>query len=141
MDPYLADWIRRIAQPREELAGLPVCPYATGAEFSVQQVVDTDPVPPLDDFDLIIYQLDSTMAAQDVMAMATRLNRQRPDLVFLPDPRDRKTWINGVQTNNGHYNLILCQPRAKLAQARARLINTAYYSMWDQAYLDEIMNT
>lgn len=36
--------------------------------------------------------------------------------------------------------LILCQPKAKLEAARAKLKNTKYYSYWEKEYLKEILN-
>lgn len=32
-------------------------------------------------------------------------------LVFLPDSKDRHSDINGIQTSNDKYNLLLCQNR------------------------------
>jgi hypothetical protein len=63
-----------------------------------------------------------------------------PEMVFLPDHKDRDTFINGVQTNNGKYNLILCQWRDNLESARTKLKNSNYYSFWDQEYLKEILS-
>lgn len=34
----------------------------------------------------------------------------------------------------------VCQPKAKLEAARAKLKNTKYYSYWEKEYLKEILN-
>lgn len=140
MDPYLDHWIQRISQTRPELAGLPVCPYAAKARYDVVQVQGLDIPVPETDFELVIYQLRDHLTPVEVSDLARHMNARHADLVFLPDPRDRYTHINGVQTNNGRYNIILCQPRDRLAQARQQLQGTAYYSFWDKEYLDEILS-
>jgi len=77
----------------------------------------------------------------ELRAIAAEYNKQFPDLVFLPDHKDRYTEINGVQTNNGKHNIILCQWRDNLEQARAKLKNTKYYTFWTEYYLQEILTT
>ena len=67
-----------------------------------------------------------------------RLAELYPDMIFLPDST-RETFINGVQTNNGKYNLILCQSKKKLLDARRQLAKTDYYTFWDPEYLREIV--
>ena len=49
------------------------------------------------------------------------------------------TFIHGVQTNNGKYNLILAQPTQKLRKFRESLAKTEYYDLWDDDYLKEIL--
>ena len=68
------------------------------------------------------------------------LSWQYPDIIFLPDHKDRKTFINGVQTNNGKHNLLLCQLRSRLKIARDKLKKSNYYSFWTEDYLKEILN-
>jgi hypothetical protein len=140
MDPYLAQWIQRISLVRTELAGMPVCPYAGTAQFDIVAVTGVDLPPPPAVFELIIYQLADDLIQDQVIDLARDANVKHPHLVFLPDPRDRLTKINGVQTNNGRYNLILCQPRDRLALARQQLRHTSYYSFWDKDYLNEILS-
>lgn len=140
MDPYLAQWIQRISLPRPELAGMPVCPYSGTAHYDIVAVTGMDLPPPPAVFELIIYHLADDLTSDQVIDLARDANVNYKHLVFLPDPRDRRTQINGVQTNNGRYNLILCQPRDRLALARQQLQRTAYYSFWDKDYLDEILS-
>ena len=44
-----------------------------------------------------------------------------------------------MQTNNGKYNLVLCQPRKDLTEARKKLAKTEYYDYWDKNYLEEVL--
>lgn len=132
-------WIDRIAQPREELGGFSVCPYAKGAEYELIETDGSDIDPPPWDFELIIYKLPDYYSVDEVCDIAKEYNKIYPELVFLPDPKDRYTEINGVQTNNGEFNLILCQWRDNLNTARNKLKNTKYYEFWAIEYLEEIL--
>lgn len=134
------DWIKRITQPREELGNFSVCPYAKGAEYELIETDGSDIDPPPWDFELIIYKLPDHYTEFEVTEIAAEYNNIYPELVFLPDPRDRYTEINGVQTNNGQYNLILCQWRDNLQKAREKLASTNYYTYWSEQYLNEILS-
>ena len=137
----LSDWISRISKHREELNGMPVCPFATTSGFSIVDTDGSDIAPPPWDFDLIIFRLPEHYTIEELESIAKEYNLIYPEMIFLPDHKDRETFINGVQTNNGKYNLILCQWRDNLEEARRSLSKTSYYSFWDEDYLNEILNT
>lgn len=134
------EWINRITQSRTELGNLSVCPYAKGAEYELVNTDGSDINPPPWDFELIIYVLPTYYSETEVMNIANEYNKIYPDMVFLPDPKDRYTEINGVQTNNGEHNLILCQWRDNLDKARTKLQKTTYYTYWAEEYLKEILS-
>jgi hypothetical protein len=134
------EWINRITQPRSELGDFSVCPYAKGVEYELLETDGSDINPPPWDFELIIYMLPAHYTETEVVAIANEYNKIYPDMVFLPDPKDRYTEINGVQTNNGEHNLILCQWRDSLEKARAKLQKTTYYTHWTEEYLKEILS-
>lgn len=137
----IKDWINRITQPRGELDGFSVCPYAKGTEYEVIETDGSNIDPPPWAFELIIYKLPDNYSETDVCNIASEYNKIYPDMVFLPDPKDKTTYINGVQTNNGEYNLILCQWREDLTKAREKLSGTTYYTYWTEGYLKEIMSS
>lgn len=134
-------WIDSLTIPRPELGGLSVCPYAKGIEYEIVETDGSDIDPPPWDFELIIYKLPDEYSAFEVISIATEYSKIYPTMVFLPDPKNRETFINGVNTNNGKFNLILCQYRDNLEKARMRLKNTNYYSFWDSKYLNEILSS
>lgn len=136
----IKDWIHRISQPTAALDGFPVCPYAKGADYEVVHSDGSDIRPPPWAFDLYIYVLPDSYDQETVIAIAAEYNKLFPDMVFLPDPKDRYTEINGVQTNNGEQNIILCQWRDDLTKAREKLATTKYYQHWSAEYLEEILN-
>jgi len=137
----MKEWIDRISIKHEALGGFSVCPFAKGSEYEVIETDGSDVDPPPWDFELIIYKLPDIYSEYEVIELAKEYNTMYTDMIFLPDPKDRYTEINGVQTNNGKYNLILCQWRDNLIKAREKLSNTTYYSVWDHEYLQEILNT
>jgi hypothetical protein len=137
----IEDWINHISQPRVELGGMSVCPYAKGAEYKIVETDGSDIDPPPWAFDLIVYKLPDSYTVQEVDNIAEEYNKLFPKMIFLPDPRDRSTDINGVKTNNDKYNLILCQWRDDLESARSKLKKTNYYNYWSSEYLDKILKT
>lgn len=137
----IEDWINRIKQPREELGGMSVCPFAKSTDYKIIETDGSDINPPPWDFELIIYKLPDLYTIEELNDIAAEYNNLYAEMVFLPDHKNKQTFINGVQTNNGTYNFILCQWRDNLETARSKLKKTNYYDFWDKDYLHEILNT
>jgi hypothetical protein len=141
IDIDIKNWITHISTPSDKLNNLSVCPYAKGAQYELIKTDGSDIDPPPWDFELIIYVFPENYTQEELTSIAIEYNALFKDLIFLPDHKDRHTVINGVQTNNGRHNIILCLWRDNLEKARLKLLNTAYYSFWSQDYLDEILST
>jgi hypothetical protein len=141
MSNDITAWISRISEPREEIGGMPVCPFANRSEYEIIETDGGDVNPPPWDFELIIYKLPDHYTEYEIIELTKEYNTLHTDMIFLPDPKGCYTEINGVQTNNGIHNLILCQWRDNLEKARNKLRNTTYYSYWADKYLQEILNT
>ena len=137
----ITDWIERLAKPREELGGMSVCPFAKNSDYSIVETDGSDINPPPWDFELIIYKLPDEYSIDELAELATEYNDIFPEMIFLPDHKDRETFINGIQTNNSVHNIILCQWRDNLEKARSKLKNTTYYSHWADEYLKEILES
>ena len=71
--------------------------------------------------------------------MVDDYNRTYKKYKFIADHRKSNTKINGVPTSNGKYNLVLCQPREELTEARKKLAKTDYYKYWDKNYLEDVL--
>jgi hypothetical protein len=140
MSKDLKFWIDELIKPRTELGNLPVCPFAKGVNFDIVQSNGEDIIPPSEDFELVVYMLPEDITVDQINYLSEKYNQQYPDIIFLPDHKDRKTFINGVQTNNGKHNLLLCQLRSRLKIARDRLKKSNYYSYWTEDYLKEILD-
>ena len=131
------EWIKNISEKRGELGGHAICPYA----FSVcmyrgdrSERGDSER-----GADVIVYIVgDCSVAA--MMATVDHLNMTYRDYIWLDDHKDEPTFINGVQSNFGKDNLILCQRRDKLLQARENLHKTDYYTYWHQEMYKRIIN-
>ena len=94
---------------------------------------------PNHDFDVTIYVVESNISAQFLYDAVDDYNRNYPEYKFIADHGKTKTYIQGIQTSNGKYNLVLCQPRQELTEARKKLSKTDYYSYWDKDYLEEVL--
>lgn len=136
----LNSWIKHLSSPRPELGGFSICPFAKNSQFEVIETNGDIQIPDKE-FSLIIFKLPDYYTIEQLDELAKKHNKLYPKLIFLPDHKDRETYISGVKTNNSKYNLLLCQPRADLESARAKLKNTNYYSFWNKDYLDEILGT
>jgi hypothetical protein len=138
---FIEEWIKRISTPLDKLDGFSVCPFAKNANYLIYNTDGKNISIPTSNFDLIVYILPTDYSENEVISIASECNKIYLEMVFLPDPKNKYTEINSVQTNNGKYNIILCQNRNKLDNARNKLKNTSYYSFWSEEYLKEILNT
>ena len=138
---HIKSWVEDLSAKHIVLGGFSICPFAKNAEYEIIETDGSDIDPPPWAFDLIIYVLPDAWSQEELYELADVYNKIHPDLIFLPDHKDRNTEIKDVQTNNGKYNLLLCQWRDELNSAREKLAKTDYYSYWDEDYLKEILNT
>jgi hypothetical protein len=134
----IQDWIIRLSKPRNELGRFATCPYAQFAKYSIQQSTISD-LAPLQGVQVAIFVLDDSHTLEDLTEACRALNEAYPDYIFLDDHKDEDSFINGVQTNNGKYNLILCQSKEELLKAREALKTTKYYSYWEESFYNKIV--
>ena len=135
---HILEWIRKLSEIRPELGNFAICPYASKANYTI---VDEklSQIVPNNDFDVIIYVVEDNISAQFLYDAVDDYNRNYPDYKFIADHGKTKTYIQGIQTSNGKYNLVLCQPRKELTEARKKLAKTNYYDHWEQNYLEEVL--
>ena len=135
---YILHWIGQISKVRPELGNFSICPYASGANFCIQQQ-KLCKIVPNSDYDVIINVVEDDIDADSLYNAVNDYNRNYPNYKFIADHAKTKTYIQGIQTNNGKYNLVLCQPRNELTEARKKLAKTNYYNYWDKNYLKEVL--
>ena len=135
---YILHWISQISKIRPELGNFSICPYAIGANFSIQEKKLCEIVPN-PDFDVIIHIVEDDIDSNSLYNAVDDYNRNYPDYKFIADHGKTNTYIQGIQTNNGKYNLVLCQSRNELTEARKKLAKTNYYDYWDKNYLEEVL--
>ena len=141
IEQHINNWVSHLSINRKELDNSQICPFAKNSKFKIIETTIEDIKIVDEDFELIIYKFSDLITEILLLNTCQILNKKYPNLIFLPDHKDRKTYINNIITNNGKYNLILCQSRIDLNIARLKLRKTNYYSFWDQHYLQEILTS
>lgn len=134
----IVQWIRSVSQHRPELNGFPICPYASGSKFEIIEC-NADEIQPIDGYDVIIFVIENDLSLNKVQEWVSYYNQKYQNWLFFEDCKDYDTFISGIQTNNGKYNLILGQPKEKLKKFREKLAKTNYYKHWNREYLEEIL--
>ena len=133
------EWIKHISVKRGELGGHAICPYAFSASVHIEERALSEVTLIEEGADVVIFIVgDCSVAA--MMATVDHLNMIHSDYMWLDDHKDEPTFINGVQSNFGKDNLILCQRRDKLLEAREQLHKTDYYNHWHQEMYKRIIH-
>lgn len=131
-------WIEKVSQIRPDLGGFAVCPFAKQARYKiVEEKIDN--LVPENGYDVIIFVVDSSLTLEIIEKWCKIYNDRYSEWKFFEDCASYDTFIQGVQTNNGKYNLILAQPKEKLRKYREILSKTNYYDYWNNEYLQEIL--
>ena len=135
---YILHWIGQLSKVRPELGNFAICPYASKANFAIidEKLSQIMPDP---NYDVVIYVVEDNISENFLYDAVDDYNRNYSDFKFIADHQKKKTYIQGVQTSNGKYNLVLCQPRKDLTEARKKLGKTNYYDYWDEKYLQEVL--
>ena len=135
---HIRQWILNISQPQEKLGKFAVCPFAATAKFHIEKR-DLSDVGPCEGFQVTIFVVEDTLSLSDLVTKCAELNERYSDYIFLDDHKDEDSFINGVQTNNGKYNLILVQEKTELLRARKVLHKTEYYTYWTEEFYNRIV--
>ena len=116
-----------------------ICPYAGTAKYSIIQCNLKDIV--IEDTQTVqIFIVEDDCSIESMMDYRNILNRRYKDYMFLDDHRDEPTYIQGIQSNFGKGNLLICQKRDELLKARNTLHKTEYYSYWSHEMYGRIIN-
>lgn len=136
---HIEKWIESVSQSHPEIGGFSICPFAKKSKYKIIfcSVEEIEPEKP---YDVIIYVIEENRL-HIIQKWVEKYNQKYSDWLFFEDCASYDTYINGIQTNNGKYNLILGQPKEKLKKFRDILKKTDYYSYWSQDYYHEIMNS
>ena len=135
---YILNWIREVSKVRPELNGFAICPFASNAKFKIVEC-NAEDIIPIDGYQVIIYIIEDYFDLSAVEFWVNYYNEKHQKWKFFEDCGSYDTYINGIRTNNGKYNLILAQPEKKLRKFRESLAKTDYYDLWDDEYLKEIL--
>ena len=137
-EQFILNWIREVSKTREELNGFAICPFAAKSTYKIVECPIED-ITPIHGYQVIIYIVEDYLDLNAINFWVEYYNSTYKGWKFFEDCGSYDTYIRGIQTNNGRYNLILAQPKEKLRTFRENLAKTSYYDMWDDEYLQEIL--
>ena len=146
------DWFTHIQTPKEELGGMPICPFAKAAIINNQVTVQQCSVEDIDqkvadcdikEYKVRIYYLPTyeQHTVQELEQITQQLRRKycEDDKVVLDnDPRNPFN-IQGVTTTFEQCYLWLVQSLEDLTQKSDILKTTQYYTYWSKSQIDEVV--
>jgi Fe-S-cluster containining protein len=135
----LEEWIEIIKKSHPDLNGHSVCPFAKANTYKIVKCSINDIKPLDEEFGVVIFVVEDDLDLDYGYQKIEELNNNYPKYKFFDDFRDEPSYINGVQTNNGMYNLILYQDATFLTKMRGILAKTNYYDLWEDEYLQRIL--
>ena len=135
----LEEWIQRIKTSHPDLKEHSICPFAKANTYKIVKCLIDDIKPLNEDFGVVIFVVEDDLDLEYGRQKIEELNQIYPKYKFFDDFRDEPSFINGVQTNNGLYNLVLYQNSEFLTKMRQILAKTNYYDLWDDEYLRKIL--
>lgn len=135
----LEEWIYKIKYHNPDLKGHSICPFAKANTYKIVNCPINDIKPLEDEFGVVIFVVEDDLDLNYGRQKIDDLNEMYPKYKFFDDFRDEPSFINGIQTNNGLYNLILYQNAEFLTKMRGILAKSNYYDLWDDEYLKKIL--
>ena len=137
-EAHIREWIRKVSILRPELGGFAVCPYASNAKYKIVEC-QIDDIEPIEGYDVVIFIVEDYHSVEDILDWVESYNKIWEEWEFYGDCAEKISFVGEIQSNNGLFNLILAQPKAKLKKFREILGNTKYYDYWDDDYMREIL--
>lgn len=138
IEQHIQEWIEKVSKVRPELQGFSICPFAKKAKYAVIETLAED-IMPISGYDVVFYVVEDYFDLPSVQFWVDFYNKLHEEWLFFEDCASYNTYIGGVQTNNGKYNLILMQNKEDLRKNREKLAKTGYYHHWNDTYLREIL--
>lgn len=135
----LEEWIQSIQKSHPDLKGHSICPFAKANTYKIVKCSINDIKPLEEEFGVVIFVVEDDLDLDYGYQKIDELNQTYPTYKFFDDFRDEPSFISGVQTNNGKYNLVLYQNSQFLTKMRQILAKTNYYDLWDDEYLKKIL--
>lgn len=136
-ETYIWEWISQVSEKRIELGGHLLrldCPEDI---VSIQEV-PIDEICPEPGNDVVIFIVENFWRPHQIERWTEFCNEKYNYYKFFTDCAEKNIIIDGVNTKNSKYNLILCQSKQKLAKTRKNIKNLNYYSHWEESYLKKI---
>lgn len=138
LEEHIKSWIEKTSKVRPELGNFALCPYSSKATYLIVET-NADEIGPIHGYDFVFFVVEDYFDVQSVEFWVKYYNQRFPEWIFFEDCPQNKTYIQGIPTSNGKYNIITMQNREKLYQARHILAKTGYYHHWNDELLDLIL--
>ncbi len=143
------DYIDYISLKRDELGGHAICPFAKSFLDKVEMIESKDfwadaircmsnkkhPMVYIIYGDKDKYNKEWLKWFCDIHKKYSRSK----DLWLIWDHPNKINKINGVETNNKEYAILLIQKLSELNKYSDKLHKTNYYSFWSEGYYDQIL--
>lgn len=136
----LEDWIDLLKKSHPDLKGHSICPFVSGSTYKITKCSINDIKPFDENVNVIIFVVEDDLDPDYGYKKIEELSEKYSEYEFIDDFRDVNTFINGIQTNNTKYNLVLCQNSEFLSKMRKILARTDYYDLWEDKYLKEVLD-
>jgi hypothetical protein len=136
----IENWINKIKDAHPNLNGNSICPFARTNTYKIIKCSINNIKPLNEKFGVVIFVIEDDITEKYIFKKIEEFNKKYPKYIFFEDLKNRPTFINGIQTNNEKYNLILYQNAKFLTKMRHILAKTDYYDFWSVSYLKKILN-
>lgn len=145
----IKDYIDYISLKRKEIGGHAICPFAKTFLDKVQiiesknfwidatECMENDKHPML----YLIYG-NKDKYSKEWLEKFCQINKKysrSKDLWLIWDHPDQINRINGIETNNKKYAILLIQKLSELNKYSEKLHKTNYYEFWDKEYYNKIV--
>lgn len=135
----IENWINKIKDTHPNLNGNSICPFAKTNTYKIIECSINDIKPLNEKFGVVIFVIEDNITEKYIFKKIKEFNKKYSEYTFFEDLKNRPTFINKIQTNNGKYNLILYQNAKFLTRMRYILAKTNYYDFWSTTYLKKIL--
>ena len=142
---HLNRWKEFVSTPREELDGFPICPFAKNIDV-VFDVIKSEETLLIDvlkrerSFEPLFMFVDfkGVLEYNQACSLVDFYNSISGDYQYFVDDSKNPQKMNGIDTSNGKYIIIIGQRNDILNVAREKLMNADYYKFLEKEYLKKI---
>ena len=141
----LLDWQEYVSVPRKELKGFSICPFAKSEKIEYEIIESEEKLliqilkqEKTNKEMFIFVDKNKTLTSEITENLINFYNEISSEYSYFIDDYNNPNYINGINTVNGNYIIIIAQRNDVLESARKKLIKTNYYSMIEPEYLKKI---
>lgn len=148
----ISDWFNHIQTPKEELGGMPICPFAKAAIANKQVLIEECSIDTIDEkvadcdvekYKVCIFYLPTyeqhTVEELEQLTQQLRNKYHKYDKVVLDNDPRNPFIIQGITTTFQQCYLWIVQSLEDLTQKSDILKTTDYYKYWTKDQIDEVV--